>query len=73
MPRYIKEVNTPWYTTLTNALGRIILQLIVFITFIGILPITVLIFYKVFVGDYLEALVNCGILLSIIKANKSVQ
>lgn len=54
-------------------LNKLLLQCIVMATFLGILPITILILYSVAKQEYINALINCGILLTLIKANKLVQ
>lgn len=61
------------FTVLLNKLGKLLLHLSVTLTFIGIVPLIILIYYKVVQGQYANALILCGILLTLIKTNKSVQ
>lgn len=54
-------------------LNLFILQLIVSLTFIGILPVLILLFASVSKGMYLDSIFLCGVLLTLIKANKMIQ
>lgn len=54
-------------------LNLFILQLIASLTFIGILPVLILLFASVSKGMYLDSIFLCGVLLTLIKANKMIQ
>ena len=72
MHRFVPEEKS-LVTKLTEKLGRLLLQLAVFFTFISIVPIILLIIYNIIMGFYMRALILCGILLAFIKANKNIQ
>lgn len=70
----IKQAEKPkLIERLLNSLAKFILQLTVTLTFLGIVPLIVLVYVNIIKGYYITALVLCGILLSLIKANKTVQ
>lgn len=58
---------------LLNKLGRILLQLAVMLTFIGIVPVIILVYISIYQERYLDTIFLCGSLLTLIKANKMIQ
>lgn len=73
MPRYIKGITEPWYIKLLKKFYAIYLQIVVIVTFVGILPTFILAIINMFQGNYLTALVCSCIATLFINANKSVQ
>lgn len=58
---------------LLNKLGRFLLQLAVMLTFIGIVPVIILVYISIYQEKYLDTIFLCGALLTLIKANKMIQ
>ena len=58
---------------LLNKLGIFLLQLAVMLTFIGIVPIIILLYISIYQEMYLDTILLCGALLTLIKANKMIQ
>ena len=56
-----------------NKLGRFLLQLAVMLTFIGIVPVIILLYIAIYKEMYLDTIFLCGALLTLIKANKMIQ
>ena len=56
-----------------NKLGRFLLQLAVMLTFIGIVPVIILLYISIYKEMYLDTIFLCGALLTLIKANKLIQ
>lgn len=72
MPR-IQMVEPSLMQRLLNKLGRILLQLAVMLTFIGIVPVIILVYISIYQERYLDTILLCGSLLTLIKANKMIQ
>ena len=58
---------------LLNKLGKFLLQLAVTLTFIGIVPVIILLYISIYKEMYLDTIFLCGTLLTLIKANKMIQ
>lgn len=58
---------------LLNKLGTFLLQLAVTLTFIGIVPVIILLYISIYKEMYLDTIFLCGTLLTLIKANKMIQ
>ena len=56
-----------------NKLGRFLLQLAVMLTFIGIVPVIILLYISIYKEMYSDTIFLCGALLTLIKANKMIQ
>lgn len=72
MPR-IQTVKPSLMQRLLNKLGRFLLQLAVMLTFIGIVPVIILLYISIYKEMYLDTIFLCGALLTLIKANKMIQ
>lgn len=72
MPR-IQMVEPSLMKRLLNKLGRFLLQLAVMLTFIGIVPVIILLYISIYKEMYLDTIFLCGALLTLIKANKMIQ
>lgn len=72
MPR-IQTVKPSLMQRLLNKLGRFLLQLAVMLTFIGIVPVIILLYISMYKEMYLDTIFLCGALLTLIKANKMIQ
>lgn len=72
MPR-IQMVEPSLTKRLLNKLGRFLLQLAVMLTFIGIVPVIILLYISIYKEMYLDTIFLCGALLTLIKANKMIQ
>lgn len=72
MPR-IQMVEPSLIKRLLNKLGRFLLQLAVMLTFIGIVPVIILLYISIYKEMYLDTIFLCGALLTLIKANKMIQ
>lgn len=69
----VKQVERTLIERILNSLGKFLIQLAVTLTFLGIVPVIILIFATLIKGYYVNSLVLCGILLTLIKANKMIQ
>lgn len=72
MPR-IQMVEPSLTKRLLNKLGIFLLQLAVMLTFIGIVPVIILLYISIYQEMYLDTIFLCGALLTLIKANKMIQ
>lgn len=72
MPR-IQMVEPSLMQRILNKLGRFLLQLAVMLTFIGIVPVIILLYISIYKEMYLDSIFLCGALLTLIKANKMIQ
>ena len=72
MPR-IQMVEPSLTKRLLNKLGRFLLQLAVMLTFIGIVPVIILLYISIYKEMYLDTIFLCGAFLTLIKANKMIQ
>ena len=66
-------VETSLMQRVLNKLGRFLLQLAVMLTFIGIVPVIILLYISIYKEMYLDTIFLCGALLTLIKANKMIQ
>lgn len=66
-------VEQPLAKKLLNKLGTFLLQLAVTLTFIGIVPVIILLYISIYKEMYLDTIFLCGTLLTLIKANKMIQ
>lgn len=69
----LKEVKTPLYKKALSLLSLILLQLAVMLTFLGIVPLIILIYISIFKEMYLDTIFLCGALLTLVKTNKMIQ
>lgn len=69
----LKEVNKPLYEKLLDLLSFVILQSAVLLTFLGVVPLLILIYISIFKEKYLDTIFLCGALLTLVKTNKMIQ
>lgn len=73
MHRTRMKVEENLATKILNKLGRLILQLAVMLTFLGIVPVIILLYISIYKEMYLDTIFLSGALLTLIKANKMIQ
>lgn len=73
MHRTRMKVEENLATKILNKLGRLILQLAVMLTFLGIVPVIILLYISIYKELYLDTIFLSGALLTLIKANKMIQ
>lgn len=73
MHRTRMKVEENLATKILNKLGRLILQLAVMLTFLGIVPVIILLYISIYKELYLDTMFLSGALLTLIKANKMIQ
>lgn len=66
-------LEEPFLKRAISKIGIFLLQLAVMLTFLGIVPVIFLIYFSIYNSRYIEAILLCGILLTLIKANKMIQ
>lgn len=69
----LREVKTPLYKKALNLLSLAILQIAVMLTFLGVVPLIILIYISIFKEMYLDTFFLCGALLTLVKTNRMIQ
>lgn len=69
----IREIKKPLIDKILDLISFVILQSAVLLTFLGVVPILILIYISIFKEKYLDTIFLCGALLTIVKTNKMIQ
>lgn len=69
----IKEIKKPLIDKILDLISFVILQSAVLLTFLGVVPILILIYISIFKEKYLDTIFLCGALLTLVKTNKMIQ
>lgn len=68
-----KLVNKSLPQKVLAKIGVLLLQLAVMLTFLGIVPVIILLYISIYKELYLDTIFLCGALLTLIKSNKMIQ
>lgn len=69
----IREIKKPLIDKILDLISFVILQSAVLLTFLGVVPILILIYISIFKEKYLDTIFLCGALLTLVKTNKMIQ
>lgn len=69
----IKQHKQSLSCTIWKFLNNSLFKLNLLLTFLGILPLILFIYYNLIYFDAIKVIVGCLVLLTLIKANKSIQ
>lgn len=69
----VKEIKKPLIDKILDLISFVILQSAVLLTFLGVVPILILIYISIFKEKYLDTIFLCGALLTLVKTNKMIQ
>ena len=69
----IKQYNESLYTKIWKFINNSLFKLNLLLTFLGILPLIVFIYFNILNFNALKVVIGCIALLTMIKANKSIQ
>lgn len=69
----IKEIKKPLINKILDLISFVLLQSAVLLTFLGVVPILILIYISIFKEKYLDTIFLCGALLTLVKTNKMIQ